>query len=138
MTKLRSSRALPILALIFLLGLAARFAMDHIEGIGPGAHWLVLLLSLPVAVWLTLLYWRRIDEAAREAQKTAWFWGGSVGALLGLAGVVSWASDDPTLGGFLAADASPALLVQSGAIGVLVGQTAGFFIAWAIWWWRMR
>jgi len=50
--------------------------------------WLGLALGLVGAAWLILcsLYaWKRTDEAAQEAHKFAWFWGGGFGALLGLA-----------------------------------------------------
>lgn len=140
MTKLRSGRTLPILGLLGLLGVATGFSMARAAGLETpqGLKWAILLASLVPAVWLTLVYWRRIDEAAREAQKTAWFWGGSAGAVVGFPGVAWLISRDVTLGGLLPADASASALVQAGAVAVLGCQVIGFFVAWAIWWWRMR
>lgn len=140
MTKLRTGRTLPILGLLGLLGVATGFAMARAAGMEspPGLRWGVLAVSLVFAVWLTLVYWRRIDEAAREAQKSAWFWGSGAGALIGFAGVTWLASRDATLGGWLPPGASAEALVQAGAMGVLACQVVGFFIAWAIWWWSKR
>jgi hypothetical protein len=140
MTKLRTGRTLPILGLLGLLGVAAGFALARAAGMDapPGLRWAVLAATLVSAVWLTLIYWRRIDEAAREAQKSAWFWGSGAGALVGFAGVTSLASRDSTMGGWLPPGASAEALVQAGAMGVLACQIVGFFIAWAIWWWSKR
>lgn len=140
MSKLLTGRALPILGLIGLLGGLTGFTMARAAGLEVGANvrWLVLLVSLVPAIWLTVLYWRRIDEAARDAQKTAWFWGGSIGAVLGFVVLMLQAGRDLTLWGFLPPDASPIQLLQAGAFGVVLGQLAGFLVAWAIWWWRMR
>lgn len=140
MTKLRTGRTLPILGLLGLLGVAAGFAMARAAGMDApaGLRWGVLVVSLVLAVWLTLVYWRRIDEAAREAQKSAWFWGSGAGALVGFAGVTSLAARDPTLGGWLPSGASAEAFVQAGAVGVLGCQVVGFLIAWAIWWWSKR
>lgn len=128
------------LGLIGLVGLAAGLALARGAGldIAPGLRWGVLAVSMILAVWLTLGYWRQIDEAAREAQKSAWFWGSGVGAMVGFVGVSWLAVRDPTLGGWLSADASAASLIQAGGVAVLACQCVGFFIAWAIWWWRMR
>lgn len=136
----RPRGVLPKLGLIGLLGVAAGFALSRGAGLDPppSLRWGVFAVSLVFAVWLTLIYWRRIDEAAREAQKSAWFWGSGCGALVGFAGVMSLVSQDPTMGGWLPPDASAADLVQVGATAVLTCQVIGFFIAWAIWWWRMR
>src|SRR6185436_14398669 len=44
----------------------------------------VVTLGIPLLGWAALIYWRNVDEAAREAHKFAWFWGGTGGMLLGL------------------------------------------------------
>ncbi|WP_309087618.1 hypothetical protein [Phenylobacterium sp.] len=99
---------------------------------------LILLASLIPALWLTWLYWRRIDEAARDAQKTAWFWGGSAGLGVGFAASMYVAVRDPTFLGLLPPNATPAELVHAGAFGVVIAQFAGFLLAWAFWWWSKR
>ncbi|MET0271979.1 MAG: hypothetical protein ABW360_03215 [Phenylobacterium sp.] len=94
---------------------------------------LTVMLFLVPAVWLGGLYWHRIDEAAREAQKTAWYWGGSLGMGLGVIAVSLFARL-----GFAPADAGPTLLMTYGAVGVVAAQLIGFGIAWALWWARRR
>jgi len=37
---------------------------------------------LAFMAWTMAVYWRNVDEAAREAHKFAWFWGGSGGLML--------------------------------------------------------
>ncbi|MGA0607762.1 hypothetical protein ACO2Q0_17360 [Phenylobacterium sp. VNQ135] len=138
--KTRTGRALPILGLIGLMGGVAGFTLARLAGwnVPAEARWLVFLATVVPAVWLTRLYWLRIDEAAREAQKTAWFWGGSIGAVVGFALMMMQGARDLTFWGLVPPDASPIVFVQAGAFGVVLGQLAGFFIGWAIWWWRMR
>lgn len=140
MSKLLPGGVLPKLGLLGLMGLAVGLVLARGAGLelSPALRWGVFVVSLVIAVWLTLAYWRQIDEAAREAQKSAWFWGSGSGAILGFAAVTALAMRDPALGGWVAPDAPAAVLVQAGAIAVLASQLVGFFIAWAIWWWRMR
>ncbi len=63
----------------FGLGLGMR-ALDWLDG----ALGVALMLALVLALGLlgAVSYWRRLDEAAREAHKFAWYWGGSVGVEL--------------------------------------------------------
>jgi len=140
MPKFLPGGVLPKLGLLGLVGLTAGLALSRGAGLelSPALRWGVFAVTLVIAAWLTLAYWRQIDEAAREAQKSAWFWGSGSGAILGFAGVTALAMRDPTLGGWVEANAPAAALVQAGAIAVLACQVIGFFIAWAIWWWRMR
>jgi hypothetical protein len=81
-------------------------------------------------------YWRGIDEAAREAQKSAWFWGGSIAA--GLAALVLINNPFGVLDLIIPADADRASLLRHGAFIMAFSQFAGFFVAWAWWWWRRR
>lgn len=129
------SPAFPILGLVTVIaGLLIFTALSHAAG-----YRLVLPARLALAtafmalgVWLTCVYWRRVDEAARDAQMSAWYWGGSIGALAGLA----FEAVAPSTG---LADRLQAalphvnpLLVGGGIVGL--AQVAGFLIAWAIWW----
>ena len=84
-------------------------------------------------------YWRRLDEAAREAHKAAWLWG-SMGVLylaLGAAAFILALQPDLALtekfGG-----ASPATWLAVGITALAYAQMAGYLIAWAIWWLRKR
>ena len=93
----------------------------------------VMAATLAVTVW----WWRRLDEAAREAHKWAWYWGGSAGMMLGLALVITLATRDVDLARFLPADASSGDLVVGGMLSILLFQLAGYTLAWG-WWWLAR
>ena len=68
--------ALALFALGAAVGLMGkRLGMDA----NPAVAAVVLGLLVVIAVGGTVLYWRRLDEAAREAHKFAWYWGGSLG-----------------------------------------------------------
>jgi len=106
------------------------------DGALGGAGRLIALAAAVGAIWLTLLHWRRLDEAAREAHKAAWYWGGSAG--LALAGLVT--------GLFLARPDMPmpwrlaegdAGLVATGLLLCALAQMVGYLVAWA-WWWLAR
>ena len=83
---------------------------------------------------LTWVYWRTIDEVAKEAQKWAWFWGGSIGMGLGFVATAV----RPIGLASLFEGADPAHLMAYGGITVMVGQLLGFTIAWAYWWMSRR
>jgi hypothetical protein len=40
------------------------------------------LIAMIVLTLVSVVYWRNLDEAAREAHKFAWFWGGSASLVL--------------------------------------------------------
>ncbi len=90
-------------------------------------------VSMTVGMWVTLRWWRGLDEAAQEAHKWAWWWG----ATLGLAGsaivLFTWTSVfESTL------TAGPKDLFLSGALVVVLCQTVGYGLAWAAWWLKRR
>ena len=100
----------------------------------------VVVLAVGLAVFLalhTLYWWRSLDEAAREAHKWAWWWGGNLGLVVGGAGVVV-----ATLMGvnLLPADLprSDAALVAAGVFGVFAAQAVGYGLAWCGWWLARR
>jgi hypothetical protein len=134
-----TSRPRIILALIVFMGLvlglafALKGAPMELE-VRLGA---AVLLAAP-AIWLTRLYWLSIDEAAREAQKSAWLWGGSLGMALGLLVIIIASQGMFGLGVLVPVDASPLKLLMRGALLTVAGQLAGFLVAWAYWWWRRR
>ena len=78
------------------------------------------------------------DEAAREAHKSAWYWGGTAGmAVGGVAMVLSRLPQAasiriPTLG-----DPTPAGYAATGAMMMLCLMLLGYTLAWA-WWWLAR
>ena len=140
MIDLRSGPAAPMAGLLAIMGLVAGLTFAQHNGLvlSDAVRWSVFLGLLVPAAWLTCLYWRRLDEAAKEAQKAAWYWGGSLGMGIGFIAVVLMTSADATVGGLLPADASPTQYVQAGAIGMMLVQLVGFVSAWALWWWSKR
>ena len=134
-----SPRILAILGLVAVFGVFTGLALAlRGTGLDPALR---LALTLPLAaaaIWLTLIYWRAIDEAAREAQKSAWLWGGSLGMGLGIIAVVLAAQGMFGFEALAPADLAPERLLIRGALMMVGGQLAGFFVAWAYWWWRRR
>jgi hypothetical protein len=105
-------------------------------------EWLVSAASLAAVAWaLTwmVIYWRNLDETAREAQKTAWFWGGTlsgVAALMAAAfvpAVQHWIHDRAA--GFTT-DTLPAENAgfMTGVLFVVAAQSVGFILYWLGWW----
>ena len=93
-----------------------------------------------IALVVSLVWMRTIDEAAREAHKTAWFWGGSAGMAIGGVGVIlanlpQLAAFDP-LAYFPVRD-DPAAYMALGAAILGLLMIAGYTVVWA-WWWLSR
>lgn len=116
--------------------LADRIAAFGVIGLG------VIGVGLAVAgIWTSVLWMRSIDEAAREAHKSAWFWGGS-GALLialplwmiaTLPTTASWSLPDWFYG-----RTDPVAHAALGAGGLMALMLTGYGVAWAIWWLQRR
>ena len=97
---------------------------------------LTMLISLGVGLkWMS-----SIDEAAQEAHKWAWFWGGSGGMAVGgvlvimaslpqaaVINIPAWYSDRT----------DPAAYAATGAFAMLTLMIIGYGVAWA-WWWLGR
>ena len=93
-----------------------------------------------LALWLMAMYWRRIDEAAREAHKWAWFWGGNIALIPAVLGFVALL-ERPDLGTPLlpGLEATPAHYVATGGVLVLGLLLVGYGLAWVGWWlWKGR
>lgn len=96
------------------------------------------LMVLAMAVgWAWM---RTLDEAAREAHKAAWYWGGS--GAMALAGVpiilamMPWAETlrfEPVLMG----RDDPAAWMAVGAFALMMIMTLGYIVAW-VWWWLSK
>lgn len=110
------------------------------------AHWgqapsigvVVLAAGLTVFLALhTLYWWRSLDEAAKEAHKWAWWWGGNLGLVVGGAGVVAATLMDVNLRpAFMPPSDAP--LVATGVLGVFAAQAVGYGVAWCGWWMSRR
>ena len=96
------------------------------------ACFVVLLAAGAVA---SVIYWRNIDEAAREAHKFAWFWGGSSAMLLALP--APFLLGDARLIALLGTR-SPAEWTAVGMVALIIAQLIGYGLVWAGWWLRQR
>ena len=85
--------------------------------------------------WVSIIYWRNIDEAARTAHTFAWFWGGAGGILVILPiGVLVNAERLVAMFG----QRNPLEWVTLGFVSLLTAQLAGYGLVWAGWWLRQR
>lgn len=98
----------------------------------------MVTLGVGAALWISLRWWNRLDEAAREAHKWAWFWGGSGGASFGFIAVAAATrfgriDGSPVLGSW-----TPAEAFYNGAMALMACQLVGYSLAWAVWWLQRR
>lgn len=95
---------------------------------------------LGLLMWLTAIYWRRLDEAAREAHKWAWFWGGNVALVPLVVGFAILTSNpDTPVPMLLGMEPTPAGYVATGGLIVVLTLLAGYTLAWLFWWlWKSR
>jgi hypothetical protein len=100
----------------------------------PNLRLAILLGAAVPAFWLAARYWRGLDEAAQEAQKSAWFWGGSFGIAAGLFALLLLPPDLVAL----VPGHSPRAFMLRGALFPTLGAGAGFLVAWIHWWWARR
>lgn len=90
---------------------------------------------LAVILPLTVVYWRMIDEAAREAHKFAWFWGGQGGICVVLVWALFGGAEMLTT---QFADLKAAGWLVIGMAVLMAGQVIGYGLVWAGWWLRQR
>ena len=152
------ARGLKRVALYTLLGFLALLALSLAVGFVVGylsargadidadqlALWLVAVIavaSMAGAMAITVAWMRSIDEAAREAHKSAWFWGGCGGMAAGgvlviMASIPQAAALDLPAGLDIRSD--PAAMMALGAAALALLMTAGYTLAWSWWWWKRR
>jgi hypothetical protein len=128
--------AVSLLALATLgVGAAISTATGSIVGVVVAAVGGVLLMIMAVvigAVWM-----RSIDEAAQEAHKWAWYWGGSTGLAVGGVGVVLATLPDAarwTPPAFFHGRTDAVAWMVTGAFGLMTLMVIGYCVAWALWW----
>jgi hypothetical protein len=98
------------------------------------------VLMMALALWLGFAWMVRIDEAAREAHKAAWYYGGSVGLAVG--GVFIVLATAPPAERFVIASpfdgrTDPAAYAATGALGMMALMLIGYAVVWG-WWWLAR
>jgi len=99
---------------------------------------LELLLGVAWSLLFAVLAWRRMDEAAREAHKNAWFWGGSFGLLLALLALIATFRMDPHPALLVRFSGQPVWLMLDGAVFAGGSACIGYALVWTIWWLRRR
>lgn len=140
-----------------LIGLAAMVLLLFLAGVGVGymsAHGAVdpqMALNVVMgvfavammggAMWLSVMWMRSIDEAAREAHKSAWFWGGSAGMCVGGVGCMLAALDGSktlNIPVWFEGRTDPVAYAATGAFAMLTLMLIGYSLAWVWWWWSRR
>ncbi len=135
-----------LIVLLFLVATAIGYFTAHGSLDRDGAMvWAmgVFVILLMIGSMVAGAAWMRsIDEAAREAHKAAWYWGGSGGMAVG--GVLVCLATLPQAGAiqipsWLDGRADPAAYAATGAFGMMLLMLVGYTVVWA-WWWitRMR
>lgn len=134
---------------LLLAALVAGGVIGYLEASGVsidvgGAAFLILAVIAVAlmggSIWVGAVWMRSIDEAAREAHKAAWYWGGSSGMAAG--GVLMILATLPGAQGlilpsFLFGRTDPAAYAATGAFAMISLMLIGYIIAWA-WWWLAR
>ena len=107
---------------------------------------LVVFIAFATAVMIAafgigVVWMRAIDEAAREAHKSAWYWGGSAGMAVGgvfliLAMLPQAVTLELPL--WLNGRNDPVAHAVTGAFVLMLLMVTGYGVAWAWWWWKRR
>jgi hypothetical protein len=126
-----------------LLGGVLAVASNAAPDLGLGSLILTVGLVIGLAAlgaWLISIYWRQIDEAAREAHKWAWYWGGNVALLPLVVGMVLlFQNPDMPVPLWPGVAADPAGYVATGGMAVISALIVGYTLAWLYWWlWKSR
>lgn len=153
--RLKSTRS-KILTFVVYIGLAAIVGgvLGYIDGDREAAGqaalvnsssgvWLGLVLGgiLAVIAMVYGFFWMRsIDEAAQEAHKWSWYWGGSAGMAVGMIGLVMAmmpvaAKWQPPV---FMDRTDPVAYMGLGAVVMLSLMMLGYGVAWLWWWWSRR
>lgn len=132
-------------------GFLLSFLGGIVVGYGSTAGWFgvqtaglivtaVFAIALMIgALWIGAEWMRVIDEAAREAHKTAWYWGGSGGMCVsGVVLILSTAEPwRDIIARFVPVGGAPVDYMAAGAALLLVPMLIGYTLFWA-WWWLAR
>jgi hypothetical protein len=107
-------------------------------GLKPTA-WAAAGLSgavIGLTFWFAWKWWQALDEAAREAHKTGWYWGGTAGMMASMVLFCGLNFADPALDlsryAMVPGDAG---LVLTGIAVTVSAQVIGYIVVWAGWWW---
>lgn len=132
-----------LLVLMFVVAIAVGFLSAHGTVSADRAMVTVMIIFAIVlmigAMVMSVAWMRAIDEAAREAHKAAWFWGGCSGMAVGGVGIVLASLPQAEALQFAAWDGrtDPAAYMAFGAFAMMMLMTLGYIVVWA-WWWLAR
>ena len=106
--------------------------------------WLIAgmaVIAMIGAMVISVAWMRSIDEAAREAHKAAWFWGGcggmSVGGVLVILATLPQAAEWRFPASY-DGRTDPAAYAATGAFAMILIMGLGYTVVWAWWWLRRR
>ena len=109
--------------------------IGEVPGLVLGA--LVIMIGMTAGMGASWWWWRGLDEAAREAHKWAWFWGGSSGMALCFSLLLA-AGLRPEALNLALEGVSAARLVTASIATMMACQMIGYGVAWGAWWLRHR
>lgn len=131
-----------VMGVSLLIGAVTGVAVAILEDGGNAVSRLgilaVLVIGLAAVLWVCFRWWARLDEAAREAHKWAWFWGGSAGAGVGFIAAAFATRFGQIDGSPVLASWTPAEAFYNGAMALMACQVIGYGLAWAVWWLQRR
>lgn len=131
------------LGVCFLVGIGlARFGDVAMGTDNPMIYMTLLTIGATgIILVAAIVWWRSLDELAREAHKIAWFWGGSFGMLLVLPviiGILEMVRRDALDLKEMPPEIGLVLGLSIGVGAAVGGAVLGYFIAWLIFWARKR
>lgn len=137
---------LGLLLTMFIAGVAIGYAQASGADIDfeQSVFWALAVFTIALMIGgfvVSVIWMRSIDEAAREAHKAAWFWGGSGGmavcgipiVLATLPQAASWELPVLWMG-----RTDPAAYAAAGAFCMMLVMCAGYSLVWAGWWLARR
>lgn len=128
------------------LSVVAGFFIGGLAGITQGSGgafgppWVIALLAvigMAIVGWVSLRWWRDIDELARQVHYSAWLWGGTYGMFAGWL-LLSFLHLVPAPVVALLQGSDPSLILWRGGTVVVGAALVGYGLAWIIFWLRRR
>lgn len=103
-----------------------------------GGYLIICVMCVAISYPIGISWWKQIDEAAREAHKTAWFWGGSIGMSV----AVFIAALNLFFEGAILESLENLYRINNiqnfgfelGLLNVMTFMGLGYMIHWGIWW----
>lgn len=121
-----------------LAGFGSAFLGDRPGAVGLGITAIIVSTAMALGFVACVWWWRQIDEAAREAHKWAWWWGGSAGMAVGAVLMLTVLRTAHNGGLPASFGTTPGEIFASGILSILLFQVVGYGLAWAGWWLKHR